>query len=480
MEATSLAEARVINYTPAGPVVQSFLHDEHFVRGIMGPLGSGKSTACVLEILRRSMQQVPSPDGFRRTRWAIIRNTYPELKTTTLKTWGQWCPLEFGKLTQDSPITHYVKTPELDMEVLFLALDREDDIRKLLSLELTGAWLNEAREIPKSILDAITGRVGRYPPRVQGGATWSGVLMDTNPPDDQSWWYALAENGCPNEFRFFKQPGGDSSEAENLANLPNGYYTRLKAGKDADWIKVYIQGEYGFVTEGKAVFPMYRDSTHTSPTIIEPIPVFPLLIGADFGLTPAAIIGQKLPDGRWHVLDEVVTDNHGVIRFAELLCAYVAKNYPGYEVGGAWGDPAGNVRGSNDERTALELMTEHTGWRWKPAPSNEITMRLEVVKAALNRMVDGKPGLLVSPKAATLRKGFTGGYHHQAVRTGNGTEYHETPRKNAYSHPHDAFQYLLLGGGEHHVVMNRVKRANRRGQVQMARDVDYDIFGDRD
>lgn len=471
-----MSDARQIQFEPAGPVSQAFLADNSFVRGIMGPIGSGKSAGCVIEILKRSQMQAPSPDGLRRTRWAVIRNSYPELRTTTLKTWADWCPLAYGKLTQDSPITHYVKTPELDMEVLFLALDREEDARKLLSLELTGAWVNEAREVPKAIIDALSGRVGRYPSKMQGGATWSGIVMDTNAPDDQSWWYKLAEQGVPDGWKFFKQPSGRSPQAENLKNLPVGYYKRIEAGKDPDWIKVYVDGEYGYVTEGKAVFPMYRDSAHTSPTAIVPAPGLALLLGVDFGLTPAAIIGQKYADGRWRIIDEVVADNCGIVRFAEVLTAYMASTYPHHDIGIGFGDPAGNQRSFDSERTALEIMREHTGWQWKAAPTNDPVMRLEVVRGALNRMVDGQPGLLVSPKAIALRKGFTGGYHYASVRTGNGTQFHETPKKNQYSHPHDALQYLLLGGGEHNVVMNKTRRQSRKGE-RMARDIDYPVLG---
>ena len=48
--------------------------------------------------------------------------------------------------------------------------------------------------------------------------------MDTNPPDTDHWWYKLREENCPTEFKFFRQPAGDSEGAENLDNLPEGYY----------------------------------------------------------------------------------------------------------------------------------------------------------------------------------------------------------------------------------------------------------------
>lgn len=465
----------VRRYTPAGATLKAFHESPAFVRGIMGPIGSGKSTACVIEILRRAAMQTPSPDGIRRSRWAIIRNSYPELKSTTIKTWQEWCPPEFGRINFDSPITQHVKTGDLDLEVLFLALDRPEDQRKLLSLELTGAWINEAREIEKPILDALTGRVGRYPSRMQGGATWSGVLLDTNPPTSEHWWYRLAEEDTPSDWAFFRQPAGDGPDAENVENLPPRYYERARSGKDDDWIKVYVCGAYGFVLEGRPVFPSFRDSVHTADQALPAAPGLALMIGVDFGLTPAAVIGQKLPDGRWWILDELVAENTGILRFGETLAAYLRRHYPEHQVGIGFGDPAGNQRAQTDERTALDIIRQTTGWRWVPAPTNDATMRLEVVSAALNRMIDGKPGFVLSPRCAMLRKGFAGGYHFRPVRSGSGTTYHETPAKNAYSHPHDALQYLLLGGGEHDVVLNRSRQRSGRGP-RFAAGIDYNVF----
>jgi hypothetical protein len=474
---------QVITFAPAGPTLARFMRSNAFYRGIMGPIGSAKSTTCAVEILRRAQAQTPNPrDGIRYSRWAIIRNTYPELKMTTLKTWGAWCPLQYGKLNMDSPIVHHIKTTELDIEVFFLALDREDDVKKLLSLELTGAWVNEAREIPKGIMDALTGRVGRFPSKRDGGCTWFGIIADTNPPDDQSWWYRMDREERPKGWEFFQQPSGRSLDAENIENLPDNYYENIQAGKDEDWIKVYVDGEYGYVVEGKPVFPEYRDRLHCATELLLPWRDIALEIGADFGLTPAAVIGQKDVSGRWQVIDEFVTDNCGVQRFAESLAKFVNATYPDHTVAMGWGDPAGNKRSEIDEKKALEIMAEYTGWKWKAAPTNEPMMRQEAVKGALNRLVDGRPGIILSPKCKFLRKGFTGGYHFKKVQVANGSQYHDTPAKNAYSHPHDGLQYLLLGGGEHDVILNRVKRRQSQGnrsRARMAQDVDYDLFSRR-
>ena len=151
-------------YKPDGEVLKSFMKDETFFRGIRGPVGSGKSVGCCVEVFRRALQQKKAPDGIRKSRWAIIRNTNPQLRTTTIKTWLDWFPeTDWGKFTWSVPYTHHIKKGDIDLEVIFLALDRPEDVKKLLSLELTGIWINEAREIPKSIIDACTMRVGRYP-----------------------------------------------------------------------------------------------------------------------------------------------------------------------------------------------------------------------------------------------------------------------------------------------------------------------------
>jgi len=169
-----------------------------FIRGVLGPIGSGKSVGCCIEVFSAACEQEPGRDGIRRTRWVIVRNTYPELKSTTIKTWLDWFPEEhFGPMSWDVPITHHIRFGDVDCEVLFLALDRPEHVKKLLSLEVTGGWINEAREVPKAILDALTGRVGRFPsmrdkpdhiPK-ECWPTRSFVIMDTNAPDDDHWWH---------------------------------------------------------------------------------------------------------------------------------------------------------------------------------------------------------------------------------------------------------------------------------------------------
>ena len=86
-----------IDYKPPGQVAKNFMKSEDFVRGLRGPVGSGKSVACCFEIMRKACSQKIDNKGLRRSRWAVIRNTNPQLKTTTIKTWRDWFVYDMGK-----------------------------------------------------------------------------------------------------------------------------------------------------------------------------------------------------------------------------------------------------------------------------------------------------------------------------------------------------------------------------------------------
>lgn len=233
----------------APPTLARFMLSDAFVRAVVGPVGSGKSSACIVEMLRRAVSQAPGPDGVRRTRWAVIRNTYGQLRDTTRKTFEQWVPASWGQWHEQQFAWRIEdkKLPDgstLDCEVLFRALDRPEDVKKLLSLELTGAYINEAREVPRHVLDVLTSRVGRYPSKAQGGPSWFGVWLDTNPWHIGHWGYRLFSHDRPEGHALFEQPGGRDELAENLDNLPPGYYQRICFGKDAEWIAEYVDSKY--------------------------------------------------------------------------------------------------------------------------------------------------------------------------------------------------------------------------------------------
>ena len=62
--------------------------------------------------------------------------------------------------------------------------------------------------------------------------------------------------------------------------------------------------------------------------------------------------------------------------------------------------------------------------------------------------MDGRPGLLVSPKAKMTRKGLAGGFCYRRMKVAGDERYTDVPDKNHYSHPVEALEYALMGAGE--------------------------------
>jgi hypothetical protein len=420
------------------PTVKRFSQSDVFLRGLMGPFGSGKSSGCVVEIVRRALAQKPGPDGVRRSRWVVVRNTYQQLSDTTIKTFHQWLPPAlFGKYNKTDHSYLVTAFEGAEFEVLFRALDRPDQVGNLLSLEVTGAWVNEAREVPWTIIQAIQGRVGRYPAAMDGGPTWFGIVMDTNPPDSDSWWYKLFEEKRPENAAIFKQPSGRGEAAENKKNLPPNYYENLASGSaDPEWIKVYVDGQYGFVIDGKPVYPEYNDALHCQEfTSLQAVTI---RRGWDFGLTPACVLTQLAPSGQFLIIDEIVADSLGVERFADEVLGHCGRHYANRNFEDV-GDPAGMQRAQTDEKTCFQIL-KAKGIDISPGVQT-LTARIESVKYPLSRLVGGKPGLMLHPRCKMLRKGFQGGYQFRRLQTAS-ERYTDVPDKNAYSHPHDGLQYV--------------------------------------
>jgi phage terminase large subunit len=421
-----------INYV-AAPTIAKFHQDDTFVRGIRGPYGSGKSVGMCYEIMMRAQAMPKSPDGKRRSKWAVIRNTYRELKDTTLATWlseEMGFPERIFGVFKLNTMTHYVRYGDVELDVMFRALDKPDDVKKLLSMELTGAWINEAREVPKAILDALTGRVGRFPSPGVLKDYWSGVIMDTNSPDTDHWWYKMAETPevmvdhysyesvedqlerLHATYHFYAQPGGRDPNAENIKNLKTDYYTRMCVGRDPEWVKIYVDGQYGFITDGRPVYPEFNDTNHVSDRII-PLSTQPIIRGWDFGLTPACVLLQVTPRGQVLVFDELVSEDMGIERFSDVVIQHCKMRYKGWKFDD-YGDPAGAQRAQTDEKTCYQIL-DSKNIIIEPG-QQDLTSRLESVRKALNSMVDGRPGFQLHPRCDVLRKGFLGGYQYKRMQ----------------------------------------------------------------
>lgn len=266
-----------------------------------------------------------------------------------------------------------------------------------------------------------------------------------------------------------------NSKAENIDNLPAGYYQQMLMGKNLDWIRCYAEGKYTYVQEGRPVWPEYDDNIMVDDVAYDA--TLPIQVGLDFGLTPAAVIGQRLNNGRWVILHEIVTFDMGLERFGQQLLAELNARFPKAQIM-LWGDPAGMQRDAIYEVTAFDHLRT-LGLRAQPTHSNDFKVRREASAAPMQRLINGKPGLIVDRQCKLLRKALAGGYHFKRISVGAGQErFRDAPNKNEHSHVGDAFGYLLLGGGEH----KRMTKSALQSSTMIAQTVvnaDFDVFSTR-
>ena len=236
--------------------------------------------------------------------------------------------------------------------------------------------------------------------------------------------------------QIFKQPSGLSAEAENRTHLGKSYYENLAQGKGQDFVDVYIHGKYGYVQEGKPVYPEYNDTLHCMEYDVPRLPVYR---GWDFGLTPACILTTVTPTGQWLVFDEILATEMGIERFVEQVDHYMARTWPNMKVDMDVIDPSGMDRKDTDERTCA-LYMQDAGL--SPIPGKQAPeARLSAVRGRLTSLIDGKPAVRLHPRCKMLRKGFMGKYEYRRMHVSH-DRYTDKPDKNDYSHPHDALQYV--------------------------------------
>lgn len=436
--------------------------DKSIVKLMLGAFGSGKSTACIHDIILHTYYHHPKMhDGVRRARWLVIRNTMAELESTTLMTWDTW----FGQLgkviMRKKPLLtrkHYYRDDkgDVELEIIFIGLDRPEDKKKLESLETTGAYLNEMQHIPRAIFEHLGGRIGRFPRKEDlVGKPKKVIGADTNPPDQDHWIFTDFEENPIEGNTIFHQPPGliknedgewiDNSGSDNHKHLSDSYYFDMAriAHFREEYIKVYCRGEYGIVIPGKPVYPEYNDDLH-SVNDIAILPNLPILMQWDFGTTPCCLLSQFTESGQKRNFKEFCTMKSSVYSLArDIVKPWIDLNLKGFEIISV-GDPSGVAHGQGFGIGVYAILQKIFGFDSQPAKTNDISPRIEAVRELLGRITyEGQPAYILSRQGCPiLRKAMSGKYCYKRIQLIGEEVYRDIPAK---THPHsdiaDADQY---------------------------------------
>lgn len=458
----------------ATPTMWEVMQSNAYVRVIAGAVGSGKSVMCCHELVRLALGQAPNADGERKTRSLIVRNTADQLRSTTMRTFFDWFPVGvwgYYKVTDHTFYMHH-NLPDgtkLNAEFMFIALDTPEDVRKALSLEATFLWGNEWRELNPRVVDGLLMRLRRYPSRKDGGPTRSGALFDTNMPDVDTWHHDKLENPPENWFVAVQPPailsfeeyladfgedpdmdeaiiGSDDEpwwinpHADNINNLDPNYYKDILPGKTDDFIRVYLRCLYGRSLSGVPVYDKtFHPETHIAREPYTPLKSseYPVVIGLDFGRTPAAVMAQRNVRGQVIVFGEVTSSNMGIETFLNMkLLPELSSNYNGCSFLVA-PDPAGWAKQQIGEISPVDVI-KREGFKVIKPNTNNPDRRIQGVERLLSLITEGKPMFIVNQECRELIKGFRYGYRYKLNKQGHQDN---KPEKNEYSHVHDALQY---------------------------------------
>lgn len=430
----------------APPTLARFHQSDARVRIVRGPVGSGKTTSMIMELLRRAAEQSPGSDGIRRTRAIITRNTLQQLKSTCLVSIQQLLrPISSWKVS-DSTLT--IKVNDIESEWFFLPLDTEENVQRLLSLEATFAWGSEIREMNPELIRAVLSRCGRYPSKAIGGPTWYGFIGESNSFTTDSPWYDLLEHERPKNWDYFVQPGAMEPDAENRENLVPNYYEDLMESNTDAWVNQYIHNEYGPSLSGQAVFHnTFIPEFHVHKKQLEPVPGYPICIGMDMARCPAAILTQIDNAGTMRVMHEIVKEGVGVEKFVtEYLVPVLASTrfagHPVYIVG----DPSAIRKSEIGEESTFDML-KRLGFQALPAQTNLIEPRLRAVDKWLLQQRQGKAAMLFDAKnCQKLILAMQDKYRYKIHKNG-GME--EKPEKiRPWADLADALQYACLGSSK--------------------------------
>jgi hypothetical protein len=432
-----------------GPVAKTFHKDKASrVKLLIGPFGTGKTSSAAYDLIMLQWGRVlPDKDGIKRTRFSVIRNTFPQLRDTTIKTYLDWFPPAVWGKFNETEKRFQIRYNDRSIEILFRALDIEKDVRNLLSLELTGAHIDEAREVNNSIFKGLLGRVGRYPSMKDSAGENPfvhpvQVVLTTNYPSREHWIYSDFVGTPVDGYQIYKQV-----QDENKHNLRPGYYEDLEKdyANRPDLLRTLVRGDWGVTVRGKQVYTEFTRGFHVSEDRLLPMVVNGINAGNNTvvrgwdntGLSPACVLTYVNSLGQWLVFEEIIGDDIGMVEFGNGVKTWCGQNLPSHTRYRDIGDPAGNTRDTTKQSPAdylrmhCNIVVENGIQTFK--------IRRESVVSRLIRQVQGEPSILIDPGCIRLIDGFEGGYAYPEIASTG--IFKDEPDKNEYSHVHDALQY---------------------------------------
>lgn len=526
-----------------GPKTDRLIASPAFIVGAMGPVGCGKTIGYSTKIQHHGTKQKGVLNGqgqlIRKSRYIFVRDTYPNITRNTIPSWKKIVPGHVGRFVMSMPAVHQfsmvlqrnghildrdAKAIDIaSVEIEFRAIGDQSVEDAMRGAEFTAAIVDEADRLHPDLLTFLAGRVGRFGDLDPDQVVDPFIGLSLNGADDENYLHGvLVERKLGDDIEAsIKEmsaerplieyieyppaiiegqdvPGGwmVNPQAENLENLPKGYYERqylfAKARGNQVYIDRMLRSKFTPPMAGRSVYPEYVEDLHSGE--FEAIPDIPLLIWADQGILGAVVIAQQVK-GQVRILEEIAcvfeTDNdeiHVVQMGGETLGKQVrdmlTTRYAGFEIGDAVCDPAGAAgEGAINFKSWRQDFQKGLGHKVRKArvPKNAIAPRIAAVRHRFKPLYGDVRGILVHKRCTMVRRAFRTKYYY--VRIGKGSAdgvYSDTPKKvQGYEDLMNAIQYgcfeLDKGLGLSEGGQGRIGQRSR----PVRNDSDFDVLRGR-
>lgn len=379
----------------------------------VGGRGSGKTVACIQELLACAME---TPG----TTYLIGRKTLPSLLDSTWKALHKILP---EKLIKEE--NKQLRNITLVNGSTFIGRPL-DEPRKFDSMEISGFFIDEADEVDKEIYDTLKTRVReqviidgkRVRPRYR-------TIIGLNPTEEDHWIPQLFLHEPPAGHKLFF-----SSAIDNMENLPEGYIEELRATYSSDMLVRQLYGQFGKVHKGRPVYPQFSRGNYVFP--------FEVTKGAtvfrfhDFGFNRPAILWTHFINGQLQVIAEKMGQRIYLQDFIADWRAYEETLFPAGTPFRDFCDPHGADE-TDKGSSSVSILNEHGIY-----PVYRRTFIEEGIKA-IKELMDtknhaGDLRFMIHPRCKILIEGLRGGYHR--------VDGDEQPEKdNYYDHLCDCLRY---------------------------------------
>lgn len=443
-------ESHEIYYWP-GPTARTAHDSKARVKYVWGPIRTGKSVWLCWRfyyLACRAARQGLSLRGI------ILRDTYRNLKDTTLKTWDEWfSPL--SRVSESEPRTIKLRVdenPDIEHELLFRHGQTAADAVNFLSSEYGFIGLEEigpafftssgvtSAGIAEEVFDMAISRL------VQKGIDRPELAMTSNPPPIQHWASRRLIDAKPDFLKALNWEHYWFPPEENKQHLREGFYEELLKSLPPWVADRLVRGLRVAIYAGLPIFQKdFSERLHVRDDL-KPIPGLPLTLCVDSsGLAPAALFTQVDHKGRWLWLHELqagfldgkLVEQIGAKRFAQMCNLIAGEQFPGWKFKTGWGDPFRLEAKSDTDEKSWQQFFRAEGFELSPGVRT-ITDRIEGIRERLTTLIDGQPGLLINRQGCPLAiEALAGGYRwglDPVASRITGAE----PVKDIFSHTMDA------------------------------------------